>query len=235
MSAPVERLERGLLHGHARQVDQVVTKLVDDRWCGPVMVGGKDDLGMRAAAVIDGDDPAVVRRVRIRARTEKLAEGCAQRHEEPTGRTLLRAPHAPVVCGDRDPSNTSGRPSRRARSPTARACGRRSGPLPRDQRRRRSTRAHRRRRSRRARHRRRAGPPARAVRRHEMRGADLPRRDHLAAGGHAMAPILGPATRRGRAAVRSRSPSPPWRVTRGRLSPPTASPRTPGQGTRTDV
>jgi len=42
---------------------------------------------MRAAAVIDRDNPAVVWRVRVRARAEKLAERRAERHEEPAGGT----------------------------------------------------------------------------------------------------------------------------------------------------
>ena len=42
---------------------------------------------MRTAAVVDRDHPAVVWRVRVRARTEKLAERRAERHEEPAGGT----------------------------------------------------------------------------------------------------------------------------------------------------
>src|ERR1035438_8958625 len=68
---------------HSDWVDEVVTEFVDDRRDRTGGHLGRHRLRMRSAAVIGRHDPAVVRRVLVRAGTEKPAQLAAQRYEEP--------------------------------------------------------------------------------------------------------------------------------------------------------
>src|ERR1019366_5039133 len=73
-SVAVQRLEDGIGQRHPRRVHQVITELVDDRRRRTPTGARRDRLGVRAAAVIEGDDAAVIGGKLVRACAEYLAE-----------------------------------------------------------------------------------------------------------------------------------------------------------------
>ena len=76
---------------------------------------GQADLGVRAAAVVEADDPAVVVGVAVGADPEGLGQRSGDAEQEPAGAAAVRAPTGPAASPGRRRRRTSA--GRRARGP----------------------------------------------------------------------------------------------------------------------